>query len=364
MTTHYYNGSAILAFTPSYIDHHHHHILHRRGIKEIKRIQDLFGTNNNGDYYDYDEAINKTTTTKSTTTTTTTTTTQEDQDDHRSSKDYSNIGLPPKHVGIICDGNSRWATARNLPTSFGHAEGGRRLIDLIKRLVQEKSNNYNSNFNNEDNNNEHNNDMTECVTFYAFSTENWNRSKEEIKNIYTVLELTGQTMLLFDPQLLNGLCIQILGDLDDVRIPTTCRSVMKKLVERTNRSNNSNNNGNNNKKLTICFGINYGGRRDILFACKEIVQQVQDGILTIHEITEETISNNLCTSSLQQRQNLDLIIRTGGENRLSNFMIWESAYSEIYISTIFWPNFTYEDEWSTAMEWYKKRKRNFGGRTT
>ncbi|OEU14380.1 Undecaprenyl diphosphate synthase [Fragilariopsis cylindrus CCMP1102] len=267
----------------------------------------------------------------------------------------SHIGLPPKHVGIICDGNSRWATARNLPTSFGHAEGGRRLIDLIKSLVQERSNNYN----------EHNDDVTECVTFYAFSTENWNRSKEEIKNIYTVLELTGQTMLLFDPHILNCLCIQILGDLDDVRIPTKCRLVMKKLVERTSNNNSNNNNNNsNNKKLTICFGINYGGRRDIMFACKEIVQQVQDGTLTINEITEETISNNLCTSSLQQQQNLDLIIRTGGENRLSNFMIWESAYSEIYISTIFWPNFTYEDEWSTAMEWYKKRKRNFGGRTT
>ena len=134
---------------------------------------------------------------------------------------------------------------------------------------------------------------------------------------------------------------------------------MKKLVERTNNNGNT-----KNKKLTICFGINYGGRRDIMLACKEIVQQVQDGTLTIHEITEETISNNLCTASLQQgQQNLDLIIRTGGENRLSNFMIWESAYSEIYISTIFWPNFTYEEEWSTAMEWYQKRKRNFGGRT-
>jgi len=282
-------------------------------------------------------------------------------------------------VGIICDGNSRWAKSRNIPTSFGHAEGGRRLIDLIKNLVRYKTRNNNNN----------NNNGIECVTFYAFSTENWNRSKEEIINIYNVLEYTGKVMLLFDNQILeNSLKIKILGDLNDTRVPNSCRTVMNKLVEKTNNNNNNNNNDDN--KLTVCFGINYGGRRDIMLACKEIVKQVQDGkIKNINDITEDTISKNLCTSSLLQRggggaggdnnnnllhnnnnllhnnnniQNLDLIIRTGGENRISNFMIWESAYSEIYISNTLWPNFTYENDFLYIIEWYKKRKRNFGGR--
>jgi undecaprenyl diphosphate synthase len=355
----YYDGS-VSAFAPSYINHHRH-----RGSGEIIRIKDLCSNNNNGDYDETNNNDDNKSSMISTTTATTTTTTTKS-----ASQDDCNSHIP-KHVGIICDGNSRWATSRNLPTSFGHAEGGRRLIDLIKSLVE-------SNSNSEDNNSYNNSVITECVTFYAFSTENWNRSNEEIINIYNVLEFTAKTMLLFDKKLLNSLRIQILGDLDDIRIPNSCRIVMKKLVEITNNID-----GNNKKKLTICFGVNYGGRRDIMLACKEIVKQVQDGELNINDITEDTISNNLCTSSLIQGQsgldsdsdctstnksnnniqNPDLIIRTGGENRLSNFMTWESAYSEIYISNTLWPNFIFDDEWYNAIEWYKKRKRNFGGRT-
>ena len=252
---------------------------------------------------------------------------------------------PPKHVALICDGNSRWAEERNLPQSVGHAKGADALTSVLRYM---------------------NSLGVQICTFYGFSTENWSRSKQEISDIWTIMERTANSFR--DMAIEENVRIRILGNLDDDRIPISLRRTLDQLVKDTGgdvsyvaNKNERCDDGNDDetKSLLVCLAINYGGRSDIVRASKEIAKLVQKGELAnIDDINEDTFERHLCTLGVPDP---DLIIRTGGEQRLSNFLLWDLAYSELYFTDELWPDFD-SDSVDDALEWYSGRCRRFGGR--
>lgn len=235
----------------------------------------------------------------------------------------------PRHVAFICDGNSRWALARGLPASAGHLAGADRLIDTLETLKRSG---------------------VECCTFYGFSTENWKRSDAEIRDILYVMEQTARKF--YDKAVKEHVRVKILGDLEDSRIPRGLQEILYKLERDTADFSPT--------TLTVCIAINYGGRQDILNASVKLSQAIASGELKEDQVTEDDFSSLLYTSDIPDP---DLMIRTGGEKRLSNFLLWNCAYSELYFSQDLWPDF---DEASIleALEWYSSRSRRFGGRMT
>lgn len=225
----------------------------------------------------------------------------------------------PQHVAFICDGNSRWAKARSLPTAVGHAAGADRLMAVLDAL-RDAGVNY--------------------ATMYGFSTENWKRPQKEVDEILTIIERTARQM--FDKALRERVRIRILGDLEDERLPESLREVLYQLERETSRLDT---------ETTLCLAINYGGRTDILRAAARLA-------VSGDEITEESFSRMLSTDGIPDP---DLIVRTSGESRLSNFLLWNAAYSELYFTDTLWPDFdeTCLDE---ALDWYARRKRRFGAR--
>jgi undecaprenyl diphosphate synthase len=230
----------------------------------------------------------------------------------------------PRHVALVCDGNSRWAEARYLPTSVGHLAGADRLIDSIQTLKRAG---------------------VQVITFYGFSTENWKRSPKEISDVLGVMEQTARTF--YSKALGENVRVKILGDLQDERIPHGLRDILVKL-ERDTCEN----------AVTVCIAVNYGGRQDIVNASLRLARAVSSGQIDGDKVTEEDFSSFLYTSGIPDP---DLIIRTGGEKRLSNFLLWNSAYSELYFSHVLWPDFD-ETCVMEALEWFSTRPRRFGGR--
>jgi len=242
--------------------------------------------------------------------------------------------LIPQHVAFICDGNSRWARRLGLPAIVGHAAGADRFVNVVLPSVQKHRIKY--------------------CTLYGFSTENWKRSEREIREIFTIMEQTAKQMynrLMKDNE---NIRIRVLGDLDDDRIPETLRDILYKLQAETNRLC-----GSSEQSLTLCLAINYGGRRDILNAARKLVEAASTGeVVDIDQFTEEDFSSLLCTDGLPDP---DLIVRTSGEYRLSNFLLWNAAYSELYFTETLWPDFDH-DSMKKALDWYSLRKRRFGSR--
>lgn len=259
----------------------------------------------------------------------------------------------PRHVGLICDGNGRWATQRNLPRAAGHLEGARRLVDLVRSILKERDNkrsrsttkNYSSNH------------AVDCLTLYAFSTENWNRSPSEIAKIFEAIEVAATAV----KNEVAEVDLRVLGDLSDPRIPASLRKLLQEMEDRTQhrRKDSHTHADTEHHRLQVCLAVNYGGRRDIVSACRSLAESVRDGTLEASDITEEALQEQLATGGIPPP---DLIVRTGGEHRLSNFLLWEAAYAELYVSQILWPDFSFDGEWKDSLEWYSKRKRNFGGR--
>ena len=240
----------------------------------------------------------------------------------------------PEHVAIICDGNSRWAQARGLPAAAGHAAGADRLVQVLQEF-REKGVSY--------------------CTLYCFSTENWKRSNSEVAELWHVME---QTARRFRDQLLQQQTrILILGDLDDPRIPRGLCDVLRDIENETAAKP---------CRQTVCLAINYGGRRDILNAAKRIAKDAvtqalaedSDSGAAIDSLKEDDLSACLCTSGIPDP---DLVIRTSGEHRLSNFLLWNAAYAEIYFTDTLWPDFDATSV-SEAMAWYAQRHRRFGAR--
>lgn len=226
-----------------------------------------------------------------------------------------------KHIAIIMDGNRRWAKQNNLETSMGHKKGAEVLENISKYC---------------------NKIGLEYLTVYAFSTENWKRTKEEVGAIIKILELYLDRFLKTAD--LENIKLRILGDKE--ALPENLKNKMIKMEERTK----------NNTGLNLNIAFNYGGRLEIVRATKRIAQDVLDGKIKIDEINEETISNNLYTYG---QKDPDLVIRTSGEYRTSNFLPWQITYSEFEFLDKYWPDFTTSDI-DKAIEDYSNRHRRLG----
>lgn len=226
----------------------------------------------------------------------------------------------PCHVGIIMDGNGRWAKKRGMPRSFGHQKGAS-VFKTISRYCRDKGIKY--------------------LTVYAFSTENWKRSSEEVSGI---MELFREYLKDVKNYTKDNIRVNFIGDrsvLDDDIIA---------LMEDTEQTSQD------YTAMTLNIAINYGGIPEITHSFKEIAKKIKNGEISIEDVTEEEISNNLYTSG---QPNPDLIIRTGGEYRLSNFLTYQSAYSELYFTDVLWPDFSPKDI-DKAVEEFSKRNRRFG----
>lgn len=223
----------------------------------------------------------------------------------------------PRHVAIIMDGNGRWAKSHGLPRSEGHRQGVENLRRILRASVEEG---------------------IEILTIYAFSTENWNRPQHEVRMLMRFLEL------FIDRELnelhKNGVQIRHLGELEGVH-PRLQKKIQQS-VEKTK----------NNSRLILNVAFNYGGRDEIVRAVRKIVAE---GIPP-EQITEATISHHIYTSGLPDP---DLIIRTSGELRVSNFLLWQAAYAEYYATPVYWPDFD-ENELRKALDEYSHRQRRFG----
>uniref|UniRef100_A0A7S2ULW0 Alkyl transferase n=1 Tax=Attheya septentrionalis TaxID=420275 RepID=A0A7S2ULW0_9STRA len=264
----------------------------------------------------------------------------------------------PRHVAFICDGNSRWATSRHLPTFMGHSRGADAMVDTVQHLKE---------FN------------VEVCTFFGFSTENWARPPQEVQNILKVMEMTARTF--YQSALNERVQVKILGDLTDKRIPSSLREILEQLEQDTVQHSPTNSNcdtdshgdgaspkgtvQNNEGRLTVCLAVNYGGRNDILNAAHKLACSMAEGntigggpLKFNEQDGEKMLASFLCTASIPDP---DLIIRTGGERRLSNFLLWNAAYAELYFDDVLWPDFD-RLHLEKALRWYSSRSRRFGGR--
>ena len=228
----------------------------------------------------------------------------------------------PNHVAIILDGNGRWAKSKFLPRTAGHKAG----VETIRTVLREcKRLNV------------------KYVTLYAFSTENWKRPKLEVDTLMALLStyLKNEVATLHK----ENVKLTAIGDIDN--LPSQCVIELNKAMELTK----------NNTGCNLNLALNYGGRLDIKNALVDIIKDVKDGKINLDEIDEDTISNHLSTKCIP---NPDLVIRTSGEERLSNFLLWEVAYSEFYFTDVHWPDFD-EKELQKAIFTYQNRDRRFGG---
>lgn len=224
----------------------------------------------------------------------------------------------PSHVAIIMDGNGRWATKRGLPRNFGHREGVKAIERTIYACLK-----YGIKY----------------CTFFAFSTENWKRSKEEIDGIFNLLrEYIDKDDNIFTK---NNVKVTSIGVLDP--FPEDLKKSLINIKEKTI----------NFDRLNVCFALNYGGRDDITRAINKIIEQ------DVKRVTEKGILNMLDTGSMPEP---DLIIRTSGEMRISNFLLYQMAYSELYFPKVLWPDFN-EKHFIKALKNYQKRNRRYGGIT-
>ncbi len=229
----------------------------------------------------------------------------------------------PSHVAIIMDGNGRWAQNRNLPRMAGHNAG----MQTIKEIVKASSALG-----------------IKHLTVYAFSTENWKRSVEEVSGIFKLIVIYIEKELKELHE--NNVKVRVLGDYE--KLPQDAVKSLERSLETTKH----------NTGLQFNIALNYGGRDEILRSVVKLARKVETGELKADEITEEMISDNLYTEGIPDP---DLIIRTSGEMRLSNYLLWQCAYSEFVFTDVLWPDFTRED-YEKAIEIFQNRKRRFGGR--
>ena len=231
----------------------------------------------------------------------------------------------PEHIGIIMDGNGRWAKLRGLPRSEGH-KAGANVFRKICEYAGEIGVKY--------------------ITFYAFSTENWRRPPEEVNALMNLFrDYLDEAEERQEENKQKGMRIHFIGHREGVPMDIISR------FETTERDSKD------ADKIDVNIAINYGGRLEIVDAVKKIAQKVKDGEINPEDITEQDISDNIYTAG---QADPDLIIRPSGEYRLSNFLIWQSAYSEFWFSDILWPDFT-EADLDKAIDDFNNRNRRFGG---
>ena len=229
----------------------------------------------------------------------------------------------PKHIAIIMDGNRRWAKQRGLETRLGHKEGAETLKKIAKYA---------------------NNIGIKYLTVYAFSTENWKRTEEEVGALMALLKMYVDDFL--KDSNLENIRINILGDTS--RLDKGLQKSIENAIVQTK----------NNTGLTLNIAFNYGGRDEITRAIRKIAKKVQDGEIGINDIDEQMVSDNLYTAGQPEP---DLLIRPGGEKRISNYLLWQLAYTEFIFLDKYWPEFS-ERDLDEAIEVFENRNRKFGGK--
>lgn len=225
----------------------------------------------------------------------------------------------PKHIAIIMDGNGRWAKRRGLPREAGHAAGEAALSRAAEAASRLK---------------------IPYLTVYAFSTENWKRPKAEINALMSLLKRAVKVRMA--EMLKNGIRIRVLGKINE--FPKDVQEAIADAAEKTKDC----------KSLTLNIMLNYGGQAEITDAVKKIAHGVEQQKINISDISEKMIADNLYTAGLPEP---DLLIRTSGEQRISNFLLWQTAYTEFYFTNILWPDFQQENFIKAVLEYQKRRRR-------
>ena len=228
----------------------------------------------------------------------------------------------PKHVGIIMDGNRRWAKLNGFKNIDGHKKGATNVKEIIKVAITCD---------------------VKYLTLFAFSSENWKRTNEEVQDLISLLRFFLKRQI--NDLLKNDICLKVLGEV--ALFPSDIIRDLNKLSEVSKK----------NKTLNLIIAINYGSRQEITNAVKKVAHDLVKKKIAINDINESSISNNLYTKGLPDP---DLIIRTGGDFRLSNFLLWQSAYSELIFIKKYWPDFD-KDDFLSAIDEFNKRERRFGG---
>lgn len=227
----------------------------------------------------------------------------------------------PRHVAIILDGNGRWAKSKGMPRNYGHVQGAK-TVEVICEQAYKMGIQY--------------------LTVYAFSTENWNRPRDEVDALMTLLRNYMKTCLKTAAK--NNMCVRVIGEKS--RLAEDIRERIAQLEEATK----------DNTGLHFQIAINYGGRDEIVRAVRKLAEQAADGQLKPEEITEELLSDSLDTAGIPEP---DLLIRTCNEQRISNFLLWQLAYTEFYFTPVAWPDFS-KEELEKAVEAYNSRDRRYG----
>ncbi|MEZ3508256.1 MAG: isoprenyl transferase [Lachnospiraceae bacterium] len=227
----------------------------------------------------------------------------------------------PNHVAIILDGNGRWAKSKGMPRNYGHVQGAKTVETICEEAYRMG---------------------IQYLTVYAFSTENWNRPKDEVDALMGLLRNYMKTCLKTAAK--NNMCVRIIGEKS--RLDADIRKRMEQLEEATR----------NNTGLHFQIAINYGGRDEIVRAVQKLAKEVAEGRIAADAVTEEMISEALDTKGIPEP---DLLIRTCNEQRISNFLLWQLAYTELYFTPIAWPDFS-KEELEKAIAAYNKRDRRYG----
>ena len=236
-------------------------------------------------------------------------------------KEQINIELLPRHIAIIMDGNGRWAKEHGNPRLFGHRSAIQSVRDVNEACAELG---------------------VEYLTLYAFSTENWNRPVDEVGGL---MNLLSQTIIKETSTMIkNGVRLNVIGDVE--RMPENVLDQLRKAIEVTSKGT----------RMELTLALSYSGRWDIANAARNVAQAVKDGNLQPADINEETFSNYL---SMAGKPDPELLIRTSGELRISNFLMWQLAYSELYFTPKYWPDFRREDLYEAIVD-YQHRERRFG----
>lgn len=233
--------------------------------------------------------------------------------------DFENI---PRHIGIIMDGNGRWAKNRFLPRIAGHKEGMNRVVDIVEECCKIG---------------------IKTLTLYAFSTENWKRPEEEVNGLMNILVIYINSQL--KRILENNIIFRVVGDYS--KLPSSIVKLLDDSIEKSK----------DNTGMVLNIALNYGGRAEIISSIKKLYEDISDGKFSVDDLNEETFKNYLYT---KENSDVDLIIRTGNEKRISNFLIYQLAYSEFYFTDVLWPEFYAEDLYDAIYD-FQNRNRRFGG---
>ncbi len=232
--------------------------------------------------------------------------------------------LVPKHIAIIMDGNGRWAQARGYPRFYGHLRGSNRVKEIVREARRLG---------------------VSALTLYAFSTENWKRPEEELSVLWKTLKKYVHRQIKDMKK--NGIRLHVIGEIE--RLPTDVRDELKRAMNELKDGN----------QMILTFALSYGGRAEIIQAATQFAKDCMNGIATPESLNEKKFEEYLWTSPLGENSDVDLLIRTSGEKRISNYLLWQASYAEFDFPELNWPDYSVE-EFHKSLENFKNRKRRFG----